>query len=157
MELINKPATIERIEVPAPFSPGITNCYFIPGPVPTLIDPGVYSPDAFQCLQSGLSKLGRAIADIKRIILTHGHADHAGLAGAVAAFGRAAVFVHRRDEDRVLVWSEKVRGERADGFREFFAQAGVPEKIAGKAIQVLVDRFRLHFSPLSERVLLEGG
>ncbi|MDR3569137.1 MAG: MBL fold metallo-hydrolase [Syntrophobacteraceae bacterium] len=154
---MKKPATIEMIEVPVPFSPGTTNCYFIPGSTPTLIDPGVYSPEAFKRLQSGLRELGADIADIERIILTHGHADHAGLAGAVAALGRAAVFVHRREEERMLVWSEKVRKQKAEGFHDFFGQAGVSQNIAAKATRVLLDRFRRNFSPISEMVFLQGG
>ncbi len=157
MPLMKKPAKIQRIEVPVPFPPGSTNCYFIPGSAPTLIDPGVYSPEAVKSLQTALRELGSDIGDIRRIILTHGHSDHAGLAGAAAAKGRAAVFVHRFDENRMLVWSEKVCNEKAESFRDIFEKAGVPEEIAAKTIETILDRFRKNFSPVSDMVLLEGG
>ena len=154
---MKKPAKIQRIDLPVPFPPGSTNCYFIPGAAPALIDPGVYTPDALERLRSGLKAFGSDLGDIERIILTHGHADHAGLAGAAAACCRAPVFVHRFDCDRMLVWSETVQEERARGFRDFFAQAGVTEKLAAKVTALLVERFRRNFSPISNMEFLEGG
>lgn len=154
---MKKPLKIERIEVPAPFSPGSTNCYYISGSSPTLIDPGVYSPDAFRSLQTGLRELGSDIGDIRRIILTHAHSDHAGLAGALAAHSGADVFVHRLDENRMRLWSEKARQEWAGELRAFFLQAGVPEKLGIEVSEALVERFRRNFSQVSDMVLLEGG
>ena len=154
---MKKPAKIGRIEIPAPFPPGSTSCYFIPGSTPTLIDPGVYSPEALRSLRSGLRELGADMGDIRRIILTHGHSDHAGLAGAAAAEARASVFVHRLDEGRLCVWSEEVQKKTGEGFRDLFEKAGVPEKIAGRVIEALLHRFRKNFSPVSDMELLKGG
>ncbi len=156
MELMKKPAGIEKIEVPVPFAPGSTNCFFIPGSTPTLIDPGVFSPEAFQILRNGLREFGSDIGDIRRIILTHGHADHAGLAGAVAAHGGAAVFVHRFDENRVLVCSEDVRKEKAASFRSFFEEAGVARKGAPAGMTQYEILRRLFLVPSGAGALFMG-
>lgn len=42
----------------------------------TLIDPGAEA--SFDLLQSGMALFGSAVADVDRVIITHGHADHDG-------------------------------------------------------------------------------
>jgi len=150
-------AKIERIVVPVPFPPGSTNCYFIPDSTPTLVDTGINTPEALKVLHDGLRKLGASISDIGRIILTHGHSDHAGSVGTVAAASNAPVFVHYRDKRWTLAGAEEVSGENEEFFRRFFQEAGVPEEIADKNTMGIVSRFRKHFSPVSGLELLKGG
>lgn len=150
-------ARIERIELPVPFPPGSTNCYFIPDSTPTLIDAGTNAPEALQSLRSGLRKLGAGIDDIRRIILTHGHIDHAGLAGAVAGASGSPVFVHFWDKDRASAGSEESGRENAGLFHRLFEEAGVPKEIAREATSGILNRFRKHLGPLSEIKPLEGG
>jgi glyoxylase-like metal-dependent hydrolase (beta-lactamase superfamily II) len=150
-------AWIERIEIPVPFPPGSTNCYFIPDSIPTLIDSGINIPEALQGLQDGLKKFGVAISDIRRIVLTHGHADHAGAAGVIAAASRAPVFVHCRDKYWALIGREELRKKNEGFFHGFFEKAGVPEEIAREWTGAILSRFRKHFAPVSSMELLEGG
>ena len=42
----------------------------------TLIDPGAAA--SFDILQSGMALFGRTAADVERVVITHGHADHDG-------------------------------------------------------------------------------
>ena len=150
-------AQIERIEIPVPFEPGSMNCYFIPDSTPTLIDTGINTPDALQSLEAGLRKSGARVSDIRRIILTHGHADHAGLAGAVAAISKASVFVHYGDKRRTLSGSAGASRENEVLFRGFFEEAGVPGDITHKSVAAILDRLCKHLSPLSDVELLKGG
>lgn len=150
-------ALIEKIQLPVPFPPGVTNCYFIPDSTPTLIDTGINTPEALRSLQDGLKRFGAGISGIRRIILTHGHSDHAGSVGAVAAASNAPVFVHYRDRHWALAGSEEVSGENEGLFRGFFKEAGVPEEIAEKFTAGMLSRFRKHFSPVSGMELLKGS
>jgi glyoxylase-like metal-dependent hydrolase (beta-lactamase superfamily II) len=150
-------AQIERIEVPIPFPLGSTNCYFIPDSTPTLVDTGVNTPEALESLHAGMKKLGSGISEIRRIILTHGHSDHAGLAGAVAAVSKASVFVHHRDKHKTLSGSGEKSKENEVLLRGFFEKAGVPIEIALKNTTSILNRFRKHYSPISDLELLEGG
>ena len=152
-----KMVQIERIEIPVPLEPGSMNCYYISGSTPTLIDTGINTPDALQSLQDGLRKLGAGVSDIRRIILTHGHSDHAGLAGAVAAISKAPVLVHYRDRRRTLSGSEQINRENEVLFRGFFEKAGVPGDIVYKSTAAILGRLTNHFSPLPDVELLEGG
>ncbi len=154
---MTKMTKIERIEVPVPFPPRIANCYFIPDSTPTLIDTGVNTPEALQCLQDKLREFGASISDIGRIILTHGHSDHAGAAGAVAAVSKASIFVHFHDKRNALSGVAEVSRENETIFRKFFQEAGVPAELAEKNTNAVLNHYRKYFSPISNLELLNGG
>lgn len=69
----------------------------------TLIDTG--SPGDDQRILIGVQELGCAPGDIRRIVLTHGHPDHAGSLAALVEASGAPVWMHRAD-------AEVVRGQQ---------------------------------------------
>lgn len=150
-------AKIERIELPVPFPPGVTNCYFIPDSIPTLIDTGIDTPETFQSLQGGLKKFGARIADIGRIILTHGHSDHAGSAGGVSAACKATVFVHERDKWWALAGCEDVRSGYEEELLDFFRKTGVPAHALEERTAQMLNRFKQYFTAASKVEWLKGG
>ncbi|AUV81368.1 MBL fold metallo-hydrolase [Salinigranum rubrum] len=66
-----------------------------------LVDAGVALPETRAELESGLRDLGCALDDVGDVVLTHWHADHAGLAGEIQAESGATVHVHAADADLV--------------------------------------------------------
>jgi glyoxylase-like metal-dependent hydrolase (beta-lactamase superfamily II) len=63
----------------------------------TLIDAGLALRPARRRLRAGLAAIGARPQDVRRVVLTHAHIDHAGgLAGFVADSG-AAVLAHERE------------------------------------------------------------
>ena len=60
----------------------------------TLIDAGV--PANLAQLRGLLAGLGAALADVRAVLLTHGHLDHTGLAHTLQEAG-ASIWVHERD------------------------------------------------------------
>lgn len=89
---------IERLEV-GPFA---SNCYIVgdeAGGQGMIIDPGDEAAKI-------LAKIKKLELDIKHIILTHGHIDHAGALAEVKEATGAGVAIHTRDkavlEDRSL-------------------------------------------------------
>nr|WP_305794608.1 MBL fold metallo-hydrolase [Halomarina rubra] len=75
----------------------MNNAYLLEGAVTTLVDTGIATPDTESDLRSGLADAGYEFADVDQVLVTHFHADHAGLAGAVRAAGDATVRVHEAD------------------------------------------------------------
>jgi glyoxylase-like metal-dependent hydrolase (beta-lactamase superfamily II) len=67
----------------------------------TLVDTGVATPAVESELRAALDARGVAFADVDRVLLTHWHHDHAGLAGAIQNESGATVFVHEADADLV--------------------------------------------------------
>ena len=62
----------------------------------TIVDAGM--PAYRSQLERGLALLGRGVGEVAAIVLTHGHADHVGVAEPVHAEHGVPVFVHRDDE-----------------------------------------------------------
>lgn len=83
-----------RLSLPTPFAVGPVNAYlFVDDPV-TLVDPGPdYSP-AREALEHLLAERGLSVADVRQIIVTHYHPDHAGLAPALAHASGATLRMH---------------------------------------------------------------
>jgi glyoxylase-like metal-dependent hydrolase (beta-lactamase superfamily II) len=77
-------AGIHRLPVPTPFAVGRVNCYLIEDDPLTLVDCGPNSGTALTVLEAALAAHGRKVADLQRIVLTHQHIDHTGLAQILA-------------------------------------------------------------------------
>ncbi|ASS66412.1 MBL fold metallo-hydrolase [Paenibacillus sp. RUD330] len=72
-----------RVKVPLPYSLRYVNSYLVPETDGswTLIDPGLHTAECRDIWLQELDRLGIRIRDIGRILLTHQHPDHYGLAG----------------------------------------------------------------------------
>jgi glyoxylase-like metal-dependent hydrolase (beta-lactamase superfamily II) len=86
---------IHPISLPTPFYIGPVNVYLIAEDPVTLIDTGPKTKEAQAALHEGLRKLGFRVSDLRRIVLTHAHEDHCGLAHSLRDQAKdAEVLVH---------------------------------------------------------------
>lgn len=109
------------ISVPTPFYVGPVNVYLIAEDPVTIIDTGPKTKEAIAALRAGLRAAGFLISDIRRIVLTHAHEDHCGLARAVRDEAKnAEVLVHE--------WETGHRHSRLEyeEHRQLLVRAGVP-------------------------------
>lgn len=119
-----------RIELPTEFDVGSVNSYLFTEPEPILVDCGVESPESWAALQAGLSQHGLTPADIQRIIITHPHVDHFGLAARIANLSGGEVWIADLGA-KWLIDPKKYFGLRADYYREqFLIQAGIPAEMS---------------------------
>lgn len=73
-------AGIHVMPIPTPFAVGRVNTYLIEDEPLTLVDTGPNSGTTLTSLVEVLGEHGHRIADLERIVLTHQHMDHIGLA-----------------------------------------------------------------------------
>ncbi|MDP8223778.1 MAG: MBL fold metallo-hydrolase [Candidatus Lernaella stagnicola] len=109
-----------------PFPVGSTNVYFIADRLPTLIDTG---PNVERCateLQKALHSIGYHFADIKRILVTHPHIDHFGLAARIKIESGARVYAMEGARD-MLADIQKEWDANDKYFTHFLHFCGVPD------------------------------
>lgn len=72
-----------RIVVATPWPVGPVNVYVLDDEPLTLIDTPQRSAASLAELEAGLAAIGRRVEDLERIVVTHQHIDHCGLARAL--------------------------------------------------------------------------
>jgi len=107
---------------------GTVSAYLVKGPKPTLVDCGYAS--TYENVLRGLAEVGVMPTDVRYVIPTHVHLDHAGAAGRLLKeMPNAQVFAHERgvphlvDPTRLIESSTKVFGST------IMALYGLPEPI----------------------------
>ena len=113
--------------------PGTVGAYLVKGPKPTLVDCGYAS--SYKSVLAGLAEVGVMPTDLRYLIPTHVHLDHAGAAGRlVREMPNVEVIAHERsvphlvDPTRLVESSTKVFGEA------IMALYGAPEPIPAERI-----------------------
>lgn len=95
------------IRLPMPFRMTHVNIFlFLEQKGFTLIDTGPDLPGVMDALETALSAVGRRLEDCHRIIITHFHMDHCGLAGLIAQRSGAAISICESEYQTILSFSE---------------------------------------------------
>jgi glyoxylase-like metal-dependent hydrolase (beta-lactamase superfamily II) len=140
-----------RISIPTPFQVGPVNAY-IAGR--TLVDPGPESEEAWSALLDALEERELAPGDVERVLITHPHPDHFGLARRLADAG-ARVCASPETADIVGDFTGRLEYEQ-DFFTDFFERCGMARATA-ETVTELPEAF-LRYAPSVEtdRELSEG-
>ena len=123
-------------------APGTVGVYLIKGPKPTLVDCGYAS--SYQNVLSGLAEVGVMPSEIRYMIPTHVHLDHAGAAGRLLReMPNAEVVAHEKgikhlvDPTKLIESATKVFGEA------IMKMYGAPEPISAERITAVGEEAHL--------------
>ena len=148
---------IIRLSIPTPFYVGDVNVYLIKEDPLTLIDVGPKTPEASKALRENLGRHGVQLSDVRRIVLTHAHEDHCGLAKQVRDEAKnAEILVHEWETGHLF-------GRLAqDEHRRLMLRSGVPDAVFAEMqgmyarISLLTDSLAdSEFKPLTDNMELE--
>lgn len=158
------------ISLPTPFYIGPVNVYLIAEDPVTLIDTGPKTREALEALHEGLRRARVRVHDIKRIVLTHAHEDHCGLAKSLRDEAKdAQVLVHEwetghrvgrleYEEHRALLVRAGVPPEEIKGMRRMYeGMRQLADSLADDEHSELRDNAELEFENGSLRVIHTPG
>jgi glyoxylase-like metal-dependent hydrolase (beta-lactamase superfamily II) len=146
---------IHLLELPLPFSLGLVNVYLVRLEAGyQLIDCGMQTDACFQALSRGMHGLALEWKDIRRILLTHIHPDHMGLAPKLLMLTGAPLDLHWADNQLLAELADPERHRIA--LRQVLDSAGVsPEMCA--LVETSTLEIQRSFQRLAPDRLLSGG
>lgn len=158
------------LSIPTPFYVGDVNVYLVRDDPVTLIDVGPKTDEAARILREKLAAHGVAFSDVRRIVLTHAHEDHCGLAKRVRDEAMdAQIYIHdwetghlfgrlAQDAHRALLLHSGVPGSVFDEMRGLYEEISLlTDSLAESDYKPLVDEMELEFESGSLRVLHTPG
>ncbi len=150
------PPYLRCLAVPTPFAVGSVNVYLAEGPEGlTCIDVGPRTKRAQEALREGLEEAGLRLTQVRRILITHAHVDHCGLAGSLAREAGAEVWTHPWNVP-VLTDDPQARAPRDAFYAEVYRKAAVPEEVQRQA-QALYRGLRYFTEPVEVHRAVDEG
>ena len=98
--------TLHVLEVPIPFPMKTVTVVVDTAQPVTLVDAGLYTPEARTALEEGLAQLGLKLSEVERVIVTHHHPDHYGMAGVLEELGAEIYMLGSEWERGGLYWRD---------------------------------------------------
>lgn len=146
------------LRVPIPMAPPLrrVNSYILRGEEGvTIIDPGPRTPEAEQQWQHIWGEHHISPREVSRIVITHHHPDHYGLAGWLQeATGAAVLMSARAYAEAQLMWGADSRMEEA--LPAWFRQHGMPESWC-ELLPGHLYGFRSQVTPAPEVTFIQEG
>jgi glyoxylase-like metal-dependent hydrolase (beta-lactamase superfamily II) len=148
---------LHTIELPTPFPVGPVTLYLsdAPGEPLTLVDTGPHTADARAALMADLDRMGYSVAQLERIVVSHAHADHFGLAAELVADSGAEVWSHSWNV-AALGDYDADRSHRVSFYADILRRAAVPEDVMRSVARMTrsMDRFA---RPVRVTATLDAG
>jgi glyoxylase-like metal-dependent hydrolase (beta-lactamase superfamily II) len=123
---------IYQLRLPLPFALNHVNCYLLQGKEGwTIIDTGLNIPEARALWEETFETFNIGPDDIDKIVLTHVHPDHYGLAGWLQKWSGASIWMSPREAELARqIWG---KDNLPHALLDLFHRAGLPVEIEREA------------------------
>jgi glyoxylase-like metal-dependent hydrolase (beta-lactamase superfamily II) len=146
---------IVMITLPMPFRLKHVNIFAFPEEGGfTLIDTGPNLPGVLPALETSLTEIGLRVEDCCRILVTHYHMDHCGLAGIIADRSGASVYLSEIEERTIRGFARQE--ERFLRLRDFVLEHGLDSGTMDRLARAF-SAFRAATSPFAVAGCLADG
>jgi glyoxylase-like metal-dependent hydrolase (beta-lactamase superfamily II) len=118
---------VHRVTLELPWALDHVHCYAIEDPEGwTIVDCGLGSPATTTAWKAALDELGNP--HVRRVVITHFHADHIGASAALVALTGAQEVVQGRDD---LASTDRSFGPQRDEFESagYLLRCGLPREL----------------------------
>jgi len=146
---------MEKTPIPTPFRIGRVNCYIFPENDLTVLDPGPSTEEAYKELTKSLRRIGYSIGEIDRVLISHPHMDHFGLAGRIVDCSGADVFAHKDAVNRLANPIDHFKREQ-EYFQPFLTSMGLPTDTVDTVLE-LPDSYTDYYDPVAVTDILADG
>lgn len=148
---------VHRLKMPLTGSPlRYVNAYLLASPTGhLLIDTGWNTEDTFEALHQQLEAAGIHAGDITRIVITHAHVDHYGIAARVLRHSQATLAMHRLEEKMVMLRYRNTR-QLAEASNALLRTSGMGEHYLPDPLE-MVDRFNRLVEFVAPDIIYHGG
>jgi len=146
---------VHRLNLPLPFELKQINTYLVKLDEGwLLIDAGIDTPECLEAVRASLDELGVTWPQVRKLLLTHFHPDHMGLAPRLLELTRAELLMHECDVEQLEDLVGK--GHRWVWIEQLYAEAGIPEELRER-IRASARAIDKNFRPLAPNQRLHGG
>ncbi|ASS76209.1 hypothetical protein CIG75_15515 [Tumebacillus algifaecis] len=148
---------VHKIALPTPFQIGDVNVYLLrDGDRLTLVDTGTSSREGERVLERKLAEVGVRVEDLQQIVLTHYHADHAGLLERLVARSGATVYAHPLTHDLIMPTATSL-AKRVAFFDHVYLGMGMVEETRRQSIVQQVSSYQDDMGRAGVDVVLQEG
>ena len=127
MPIVQHSDRVVQLICPIPFFEGTVNVYLLLGDPLTLIDAPTNLPDSIAGFEANLQELGLATTDIRRVLCTHAHTDHMGMARYIQDRSGCEFWVHEDEADGCARYPKPFQERHAYSQRQLY-EWGIPEE-----------------------------
>lgn len=145
-----------RVRLPLPFQLKWIHAYLLRGSEGyTIVDCGLHYDKAWATWQAVFAHLNIKPQQIRRIVLTHYHPDHYGMAGKLQQETDAEVWMSAHTKEQAQLFWEDESGQ-LERISAFYSRHGLPEATGGELADNL-RQFRNWVSPHPHPLIVEPG
>lgn len=154
--LTDRGGGVTQAKMPLPFPLRWVNSYIVRGADGyTIIDPGLRTPETEEAWEQAMAELRFAPSDVEKIVLTHHHPDHYGMAGWWQERSGAPVLLSPSGRQQAnLLWG--AGQPMTQRLLDLFRLHGMDERTL-EAMREHMDGFVPHVSPQPEVTELADG